>query len=212
MDYQNKKRTLDQQDADMDYEQSTYYSFPRFLLIDSNVPEQPLSKLSPFVLEEVLVGLAESPKSVKKLKSGSLLVEVEKAIHAKNLMKMKHFFNIPAKCVPHNSLNTCKGIIRCPDLADVPDDEIVSELASQNVTAARRITVFRDDVRRPTNTTVLTFNSSILPKSLKVGYLKVSLDIYIANPLQCYCCFQFGHHEKKCKFNQGEEFYRRCGN
>ena len=164
----------------MDYEQSTYSSFPRFLLIDSNVPEQPLSKLSPFVLEEVLVGLAGSPKSVKKLKSGSLLVEVEKAIHAKNLMKIKHFFNIPAKCVPHNSLNTCKGIIRCPDLADVPDDEIVSELASQNVTAARRITVFRDGVRRPTNTTVLTFNSSILPKSLKVGYLKVSLDIYIS--------------------------------
>ena len=207
-----KKRTRDQLDADMDYEQSTYSSFPRFLLIDSNVPEQPLSKLSPFELEEVLVGLAGSPKSVKKLKSGSLLVEVEKAIHAKNLMKMKHLFNIPAKCVPHNSLNTCKGIIRCPVLADVPDDEIVSELASQNVTAPRRITVFRDGVRRPANTKVLTFNSSILSKSLKVGYLKVSLDIYIPNPLQCYCCFKFGHHKKKCKFNHGEEFYRRCGN
>ena len=37
-----------------------------FLIIESKVPDQPLSKLSPFVIEKVLVGLAGSPKSVKK--------------------------------------------------------------------------------------------------------------------------------------------------
>ena len=127
-------------------------------------------------------------------------------------MKIKHFFNIPAKCVPHTSLNTSKGIIRCPDLSDISEEEIASELADQNVTAARRITFFRDSVRRPTNTIILTFNTAILPKYLKVGYLKVAVDVYIPNPLQCYCCDKFGHHERNCKLNQGEHVCRRCGN
>ena len=127
-------------------------------------------------------------------------------------MKLKSFFNIPAKCTPHGSLNTSKGIIRYADLAGVSDDEIASELSSQNVTAARRIAIFRDGLRKPTNTIVLTFSTPILPKSLKVGYLKLAVKLYIPNALQCYCCFKFGHHEKRCKFNQGEEFCRRCGN
>ena len=103
------------------------------------------------------------------------------------------------------------GIIRCPDLAGVTEEEIVSNLATQNVTAARRITVLRDNVKRSTNTVVLTFSTSILPKFLKVGYLKVPVDIYIPNPLQCYACFKYGHHEKKCRLYGGDELCRRCG-
>ena len=126
-------------------------------------------------------------------------------------MKLTRFFEIPAKCYPHTSLNTSRGIIRCPDLAGVSEEEIVSNLADQNVTAARRITIFRDNVRRNTNTIVLTFNTSILPRVLKVGYLKVPVDMNIPNPLQCYACFKFGHHERKCKLYGGDELCRRCG-
>ena len=184
MDHKNKKRNRDELHADLENVQSTNTAFPRFLLIESIVPDQPLSKLSPFVIEKVLVGLTGSPKSVKKLKSGSLLIEVEKAVHARTPLKIKHFFNIPARCVPHNSLNTSKGIIRCPDLAGISEEEITSELSDQNVTAARRITIFRDGIKKPTNTIVLTFNTAILPKCLKVGYLRVTVDLYIPNPLQ----------------------------
>ena len=210
MDQQTKKRSREQVDSDSDNGQSTS-SFPRFLIIESSKLDQPLTKLSPFVIEKVLVSLAGSPKSVKKLNSGSLLVEVEKAKHAQNLLKLTRFFEIPSKCYPHTSLNTSKGIIRCPDLAGVTEEEIVANLASQNVTAARRITVFRDNVKRSTNTIVLTFNTSILPKWLKVGYLKVLVDMYIPNPLQCYACFKYGHHERSCKLYGGDELCRRCG-
>ena len=127
MDTQNKKRTRDQLDADSETTQTTS-PFPRFLLIESTVPDQPLSKLSPFVIQKVLMSVAGSPKSVKKLSSGSLLIEVEKPKHAENLMKIKHFFQIPAKCSPHVTLNTTRGIIRCPDLAGVSEEEIVLEL------------------------------------------------------------------------------------
>ena len=64
MDHQNKKRNRDALDADQDNSQSISVAFPRFLIIESTVPDQPLSKLSPFVIEKVLVGLARSPKSV----------------------------------------------------------------------------------------------------------------------------------------------------
>ena len=154
------------------------------------------------MIEKVLVSVAGSPKSVKKLNSGSLLVEVEKPKHADNLMKLSRFFEIPAKSYPHTSLNTSRG---------VTEEEIVSNLATQNVTAPRRISVFRDNVKRSTNTIVLTFSTFILPKFLKVGYLKVPVDIYIPNPLQCYACFKYGHHEKKCRLYGGDELCRRCG-
>ena len=140
------------------------------------------------------MSVAGSPKSVKKLSSGSLLIEVEKTKHAENLMKIKHFFQIPAKCSPHVTLNTKRGIIRCPDLASVSEEEIVLELSNQHVTAARRISVYRDGIRRETNTIVLTFNSAILPKSLKVGYLNVGVDLYIPNPLQCYTIWLLQRH------------------
>ena len=167
--------------------------------------------LSIYVIEKVLVSLSGSPKSVKKLNSGSLLVEVEKAKHAENLLKLSRFFDIPAKCYPHGSLNISRGIIRCPDLAGVSEEEIVSNLASQNVTAARRITGFRDNVKRSTNTIVLTFNTAILPKVLKVGYFRLTVDMYIPNPLQCYACFKYGHHEQRCKLHGGDGLCRCCG-
>ena len=155
--------------------------------------------------------LSEVRQSLKKFNSGSLLVEIEKAKHAENLLKMTRFFEIPCRCFPHTSLNTSRGIIRYPDLAGVSEEEMVSNLASQNVTAARRITVYRDKVKRNTNTIVLTFNTSILPKWLKVGYLKVPVDMYIPNPLQCYACFKYGHHERSCKLYGQDELCRRCG-
>ena len=124
MDHQTKKRNRDQLDADQENVQSNSSVFPRFLMIESTVPDQPLSKLSPFVIQKVL-----------------------------------------------------KGLVGSPDLADISKEEITMELADQNVTATRRITVFRDGVRRPTNTLVLTFGTAILPKSLTVGYLKVAVDV-----------------------------------
>ena len=101
-----------------------------------------------------------------------------------------------------------QSIIRCPDLAGVDEEEIVSELADQNVIEARRIRVFRDGIRRDMNTIVLKFKTAILPKRLKVGYMKVPVDLYIPNPLQCYKCFEFGHHERQCN---ADNHCKRCG-
>ena len=146
---------------------------------------------------------------MKKLSSGSSLIEVEKPKHAENLLKLTHFFQIPAKCFPHVSLNTSRGIIRCPDLAGVSEEEIVHEISMQQVTGTRRITVFRDGIRREKNTIVLTFNSAILPESLKIGFMNVGVDLYTSNPLRCNTCFKYGH-EQKCHKNTSEALCKHC--
>ena len=90
MDTQNNKRTrkeLDNEQADVE----STGSFPRFLTIESLKPDNPLSKMSSFVIEKVLVSVAGSPKSVKKLRNGNFLVEVEKPRHLKNLLSLERF-------------------------------------------------------------------------------------------------------------------------
>ena len=108
----------------------------------------------------------------------------------------------------HGSLNSCKGVARCPDLQGVSEQEILEEMREQGVINVCRIKIRRDDTLKDTNTFVFTFNTSILPKQLKVAFLRVSVDPYIPNPLRCYACQVFGHHENKC---HREEICANCG-
>ena len=40
----------------------------------------------------------------------------------------------------------------------------------------------------PTNTIVLTFCKSTLPKSIKAGYLNIPVEPFVPNPLRCFRC------------------------
>ena len=192
MDTKNKKRTRSQLDSDSENETGNATLYPRFLIIESTDPSRPLSKLSPFLIGKSISSIATSPKFCQKLKSGALLVEMTNKVHVESLLKLKQFFSIPSQCKPHASLNTSRGIIRCSDLAGVSIEDIIEGLADQHVTNARRITLTRDGVKRESNTIILTFQTAIIPKTLKVGYLKVPVNLYVPNPLQCYTCFKFG--------------------
>ena len=55
---------------------------------------------------------------------------------------------------------------------------------------------------------MVTFNTSVLPKQLKVAFLRVSVDPYIPNPLRLYSCQVFGYRENKCK---RDEMCANCG-
>ena len=116
-----------------------------------------------------------------------------------NLLRITKFFDLEVKVALHSSLNTCKGVVRCPDLKGVSDQEILENMREQGVVGVRRIKVRRDETLKDTNTFVFTFNTSVLPKQLKVAFLRVSVDPYIPNPLRCYRCQVFGHHEDRCR-------------
>jgi hypothetical protein len=99
---------------------------------------------------------------------------------------MKTIMDISVAVTPHRSLNSCRGIIRCRDLRDCDDAEVLAELQPQGVTAIYHMLATRNGIKEPTNTFVLTFNTPTLPESIKVGYLRVRTEQYIPNPLRCY--------------------------
>ena len=185
---------------------TTSTASPPSLVIHSQ-EERSVSSLSPFVIEKVLNGMAGEPRSIKKLRSGDLLVEYTNKKQIESLLRLKKF-HLKVQVSLHGSLNTCKGVVRCPDLKGVSEQEILEEMREQGVVNVRRIKVRRDDALKDTNTFVFTFNTSVLPKQLKVAFLRVSVDPYIPNPLRCYACQVFGHHENKC---HREEICANCG-
>ena len=74
-----KKRAL-QTESDDDIEQSPHFvckgngGFARFLVIKS-MEEKAVTSLSPFIIEKQIESIIGTPKSVKKLKNKTLLVE-----------------------------------------------------------------------------------------------------------------------------------------
>ena len=82
----------------------------RFLVIGSSNDEA-LKKLSPFAIQKGFEGFAGEPKSVKKLRSGSLLIECATEHHSKKLL-----CNISTNVTPHTTLNSSKGVVRSKNL------------------------------------------------------------------------------------------------
>ena len=206
MDIQNKTKKKNRAYLDSDSENENETVFPRFLIIVSTDPDRPLSKLSPFV--KMYLECSNITEILPKVEIWCSSRGNDK-VHVESLFKLKQLFSIPALCKPHSSLNTSRVIISCPDLAEVSTEDI-DGLADQIVIQARRITKTRDGIKRETNTIIVTFQTTIVPKTLKVGYLKVPVDLYIPNPLQCYTCFKFGHHESRCNSGSDKKLCLRC--
>ena len=144
---------------------------PRFLIIHSEVEGKDISLLSPFLIEKAIMSIAGEPKSIKNLRSGDLLIQCTKQPHETNLLKMKTFCGLKCTVTPHKSLNTSKGIVRCPALSKQSCEHILEFMGEQGVTDVRRINVHRDGALKPTNTFVFTFDSPVLPANVKIGLI-----------------------------------------
>ena len=151
-------------------------SFPRYLLLEAT-GKQPITRLSPFVIQKTIQGVIGTVESIKKLKSDQLLIETHRKKTSDKILKLTEFSSIKIKASAHPSLNSSKGVIRCPDLSGVPEEEILKELAPQEVSGVRRISFPKNNTRIPTNTLVLTFSTPNLPKTIKIGYLIVKVQV-----------------------------------
>ena len=113
-------------------------TFPRFLVIQSQYGSNPVTS---FVIEKQIESLIGTPKSVKKLKNKTLLVETNRKSQTENLLKVTSFFNLKVSVSQHNSLNSSKGIIRDRMLKRETEDSIVEYLHPQGVTGCKRFKI-----------------------------------------------------------------------
>ena len=150
------------------------------------------------MIEKQIESLIGTPKSVKKLKNKTLLVETSRKSQTDNLLKTSTFLGLKVSFTEHKSLNSSKGIIRDRMLKGEKEAEIVDYLKEQGVTACKRFTIKKDHETVETNTLLLTFNTVNVPKSLKIFYRIVSVDVYVPNPLRWVNWQRFGHHESNC--------------
>ena len=197
----SSKNKRQRPDSDDETEASTIFkstdNFPRFLVIKSE-EEQSITSLSPFIIEKQIESFIGTPKTVKKLKNKTLLVETTRRAQTENLLKVTKFFNMKVSVSEHRTLNTSKGIIKDRTLKGETEKGICEYLKSQGVIAVKRFTIKKDHEVIETNTLLLTFNSITVPKTLRIFYQFVPVDIYVPNPLRCFNCQRFGHHESDC--------------
>ncbi|GFV93021.1 uncharacterized protein TNCV_3427331 [Trichonephila clavipes] len=81
----------------------------RFLIL--SLPNNEMSRKSPFIIHKALLGIGGEPKSIKKLRSDSPLI-----------------------VTPHRTLNSCRGVISESDLLYASETEILEGLSDQGVT------------------------------------------------------------------------------
>jgi len=169
--------------------------------VEAATDESPL-KLSPFALEKAIQGSLGTVTQVKKLRNGTLFIEVARQAQSTNIRNFTTLAGIPVRVSEHRTLNYSKGVIYSPELASMEMAELLSELKDQGVTDVKHITTTKDGVRRNSGTMILTFRSPALPDSLKAGYIRVKIKKFIPNPLRCFRCQKFGHHQQNCKRDQ----------
>ena len=174
-------------------------SFPRFIIIEST--EMPITNLSLFLIEKV-ISSNMTHVHVKKLKNQTLLFEVDKRKNADFLLKMTKFHTINVRTYPHKSLCISKGVVRSKELSLCTIEEIKKEMKKQGVTEVKRVTMKKEGKLIETNTYIMTFDQPKIPEKIKVGYTMERVEQFIPNPLCCYNCQKYGHHEDNCRGQQ----------
>ena len=109
-----------------DSDNDVHHYSSRFIILESK-EKLSLTKTSPFIIEKSISALI-TPKTVKNLKNGIILIEVKEKKQAEIILKQKKIHNIDIKAYPHERLNTSKRVIRSGELSLCSIMEIKNEL------------------------------------------------------------------------------------
>ena len=75
-------------------------------------------------------------------------------------------------------------------------------MKKQGVTEVKRVTIKKEGKLIETYTYIMTFDQPKIPEKIKVGYTMERVEQFISNPLHCYNCKKYGHHEDNCRGRQ----------
>ncbi|GFW67631.1 uncharacterized protein TNCV_3393021 [Trichonephila clavipes] len=157
------------------------------------------STVSPFLIEKAITSSIGPVKTIRKMRSGDLFLEVASAKQSSALRTLRSMAHIDITVVPHNTFNYSRGVISAADLLNVSTEEIKKNMVDQKVCDVRRITIRRDGQVLNSKHLILTFSTPELPQSVKAAYLHCPVRPYIPNPLRCFQCQRFCHSKTVCR-------------
>ena len=140
------KHQLSDSDSEADtFTTNSFIHFPRFIVMQSKDSTKLVTKVSPFLIEKQIFSTIGTPKSVKKLKDQTLLLECFTKQQKLNLLKHSKFFDTNVRIFPRPFLNSSKGVIRCRELSYCESlQEIICYLRQQGVSDVKRICAQRN--------------------------------------------------------------------
>lgn len=175
-----------------------------FLICERNEENKNMSTVSPFLIKKALENAASGKiKSCRLTKNGDLIIECVNAKQAAKVVQLEELSpTIRVNISEHQHLNVTKGMIYTKFVKELTDAEIVAELSEQGVISVKRFKS-RDQISRKLTEDdnglyLLTFNSTILPMEIYIGYYRTKVRPYIPNPLRCFKCYRFGHTSQLC--------------
>ncbi|KAJ4425469.1 hypothetical protein ANN_28085 [Periplaneta americana] len=174
---------------------------PKFICITLDGTEKTMKNISPFYVRRALDGLVGKVRNATRLRNGSLPVETASAKQSETVLKAKVLESYPIRVERHSSLNTTRGVVHTDSLDGLSDEEVQLDLAEQFVSNAYRLLRKRDGRTEPLSTVFLTFETSLLPEHIFVGYERDPVLAYVPNPMRCFRCQRFGHTQKRCTNN-----------
>ncbi|GFY31938.1 uncharacterized protein TNCV_2620751 [Trichonephila clavipes] len=166
------------------------------------------TNISPFLIEKAITGSIGEVKSIRKMRSGDLFLEVSSSNQATALIKLRKLAHLDLTVAPHSTLNFSRGVISPADFLNVSTEEIKENMKAQKVCDVRRITIRRDGQVLNTKHLILTFSTPDLPQTVKMAYIRCPVRPYIPNPLRCFQCQRYGHSKNVCR---GQPTCPRCG-
>ena len=101
--------------------------FPRFLMMTSADEDKSPSRLSTFAIQKDIEVLVGEPKNIKRLRSGDLLIEVDRETYSTKFLAISEIAKIPVKVSPHRTLNTSKGVIRTQEIKNTTNEELKTQ-------------------------------------------------------------------------------------
>lgn len=180
----------------------------KFLIIHRTDESLSMRNLSSIALELALKNATgQKQLDCKILKSGDILIKVEKKKQAESLIKLTRILDANVEVSEHKSLNNCKGVISAYELQHETPENLLEYLSDQKVIDVKFHTKTVNGTPYNTGLVFLTFGTSELPEVIKVGLLNLRVRPYIPQPMRCFICHKFGHISLNCNSKSSPKCY-----
>lgn len=186
---------------------------PKFLLMIRNDEGKDMSKVSAFLISNVIKSVAGEIKSHSRLSDGTVLIQTHTLKQAKQLITLTRLdssTNITIK--EHSRLNQSKGFVLCREFKILSDEEIIKELSSQHVIAIKRNKRKNEKGEEyETGAYVITFSTTNTPQFIYVAWERIIVRDFVPAPLRCFICLKLGHHTSICEKEEKQKKCFNCG-